>query len=273
MSKFLISLILLLLPAAGAVAADPAPDALSEDEIVERILDLQRQIDELVEALPPEARERLARRLAGTPEPGTPEPASEATAAAAPPVASPAPSETAPPPAASPRESAVEMSVAAAEPEPEARPVRRRLTRGPYCNFLEVLDSNQDGKVSAMDRYWRHLYLWADADGDRQVDEGEVQSAYDLDVREIAVDLDTFIFKKGHIGEMRVADFVTLDVRGDGLGSGDDRMLVVDATRLGRGDGPRISSASGEPLEGFQPFQEGWRIEHDGGQVTVLECP
>jgi hypothetical protein len=247
MSKFLISLILLL-PAAGAGAADPAPDALSEDEIVERILDLQRQIDELVEALPPEARERLARRLAGTPEP-------------------------------SPRDTAAEIPVAAAEPEPEpetqppSQPVRRRLTRGPYCNFLEVLDSNQDGKVSAMDRYWRHLYLWADADGDRQVDEGEVQSAYDLDVREIAVDLDTFLFKKGHIGEMRVADLVTLDVRGDGLGSGDDRVLVVDATKLGRGSGPRISSASGEPLEGFQPFQEGWRIEHDGGQVTVLECP
>jgi hypothetical protein len=48
---------------------------------------------------------------------------------------------------------------------------------------------------------------------------------------------------------------------------------VVDATKLGRGTGPRISAADGGSLEGFQPFQEGWRIEQDGGQVTVLACP
>jgi hypothetical protein len=250
MNKILPILLLLLSAAPG--------DALSEDEIVARILDLQRQIDELVQALPPEARERLARRLAepaaADASPPAPDSAATVTAAAA----------VEPPPAAA-------VETAAAE-EPQPQPLRRRLTRGPHCNFLELFDSNQDGKVSALDRYWRHLYLWSDANGDRRIQDGEVESAYDLDVREIAVDLDTFLFKKGHIGEMRVEGFVTLDVHGDGLGGGNDRVLVVDAGKLGRGNGPRISAASGEPLEGFQPFQEGWRIELDG-QVTVLECP
>ncbi|MEE8526656.1 MAG: hypothetical protein V3T72_22190 [Thermoanaerobaculia bacterium] len=259
----IISLILTLLPATWAFARDTAADeALSEDEIVERILDLQRQIDELVAELPAEARERLTRRLAAT----APERAPDASA----PIAVPAtPVEPAPEPAAVPAPPAVAAPAAAPAPQP----LRRRLTRRPHCNFLEVLDSNQDGKVSALDRYWRHLYLWSDSNGDRQVQDDEVASAYDLKVREIALDLDTFIFKKGHIGEIRVERFVTLDVGGDGLGSADDRVLVVDATKLGRGTGPRISSADDEPLAGFQPFQEGWRIEQDGAQVIVLECP
>ena len=151
--------------------------------------------------------------------------------------------------------------------------VRRRLTRGPHCNFLDALDGNGDGKISALDRYWRHLHLWSDTNGDRTVQEGEVVSVYERNVREIAVDLSTFIRKKGTLGEIRVGDSLLLDVRGDGFGGGDDAVLVVDATRLKRGAGPELLSASGEPLDGFQPFEEGARLRGSDGEVTVFRCP
>ncbi len=280
MTRFLFLLILLWLPAACTFAQDTAADdeKLTEDEIVERILDLQRQIQELVQALPPETRTRVMDRLAVAPDapPAAAEPAPAPPAVAAEPAA---PSESAviadapvaaPPPAPVPHPDP--LAVAESEAEPEPPPVRRRLTRGPQCNFLEFLDSNEDGKISAFDRYWRHLYLWTDSNGDRQAQEDEIESAYDLKVREIAVDLGIFLFKKGHIGEVRVEELISLDVAGDGLGGGNDRVLVVDATKLARGTGPKISTADGEVLTGFQAFRAGWRIEHDGDQVTVLEC-
>ena len=152
--------------------------------------------------------------------------------------------------------------------------IRRRSQRAP-CNTLRPFDENGDGRISSADRYWRYLYLWADKNGDRQVQEREVESAYDRKVREIAVSLETFVRIKGGLGEARIEDRVILDLRGDGFGQGarrDDAVLVVDATALSRGNGPRLLSPGGEALEGYQPFRPGLRLDASGSS-TELNCP
>lgn len=245
----------------AAIVAVPLPtdaqEGEDEERTIERILELERQIDELIAGLSPEARERLARRLAEAG--GTDEPDSGESPQGDEPVEAPPAAAVVPPPPAPPV-------------EPEV-PVRRRLARRPGCNFLEVFDENQDGRVTSLDRYWRHLYLWSDADGDGQVQDGEVESVYARNIRELATDLTIFVRKKGSLGEVRVETYPRLDVRGDGFGGGDDGILVVDATRLKRGDGPDLRSATGDSLEGFQPFQAGQSIRYHEGQVVELVCP
>ncbi len=275
-------IVLVLVPASQAPAQT---QPVGEEAVIERILELRRQIDELLATLPPAARAELGKRLGACPRIRT-APSEEGLgreadpqgrvfgALGAPPDLAPAAS----PPVALPPspEPALPEPVVQAPPAAEP-PLRRRLTRGPHCNFLAPLDGNGDGKISALDRYWRHLFLWSD-NGDRTVQEAEVASAYERNVREIAVDLSTFIRKKGTIGEIRMrsaggSETPLLDVRGDGFGGADDAVLVVDATRLKRGSGPELLSAAGEPVEGFQPFREGWQLRADGGEVTVFRCP
>ena len=262
MSMFyrILSRILVLAIVAPAV---PARDAPSEDESIERILELERQIEDLEAELSPAARERLERRRAGRSSLSQPS-APEASAASAP-VEAPNEEITIPDP------SAVDVAEVVSPPPSEAPP-RRRLRR-PSCNFLEMLDENGDGRLTALDRHWRHLYVWSDKNGDRQAQENEVDSVYARDIREISTHLTTFVRKKGTVGDIRVEDFLRLDVRGDGFGGVDDGILVVNATRLKRGSGPELRSAAGEGLEGFQPFQEGLTVQIGDGEATELVCP
>ncbi len=208
----------------------------SPEELVERILELHRRIEELMAELPPEARAEVLRRLAES--------------AAAPPAVEPSPASDVP------------------------KLIRRR-SRRPECNTLRPLDENGDGRISAADRYWRHLYLWTDRNGDRQPQEREVASAYDRRVREIAISLETFIRVKGGLGEIRIEEAVVLDLRGDGFAERarrDDAVLVVDATALSRGGGPRLLGPGGEALEGYQPFRSGLRLDV-AGELTEITCP
>lgn len=224
---------------AGAAPAQDAPD-----EIVERIRELRREIDELLARLPPELREEVRRSLAEPPPPAVPE--ASAAAPAAP---------VSPPPPPSP---------------PSPPPPRRPRTA---CNTLTAFDTDGDGKVDARDRYWRYLYLWLDRNGNGRMEEREIVSPFDRKVREIATDLDGFAGAKGLYGEIRRGDYLVLDLRGDGFDGKDDGVLLVDAGALARGDGPRLLSAEGEEIAGVQPFQRGWRLRDADGTVTRLTCP
>ncbi len=278
----------LLVAAPGWAQEEPATQP--PEEIVERILELHGQIEQLLAALAPEARDELRRRLARLEgaEPGQPLPAVPAPdqiVEAPPPERAPTPAA----PAASPTaeadpgameapESAPVTAVAAATHPPPASEIPkliRRRSRRAECNTLRPLDENGDGKISSADRYWRYLYLWTDKNSDSQVQEREVESAYDRRVREIAASLETFIRTKGGLGEIRIEDRVVLDLKGDGFSErarGDDGVLVVDATALRRGDGPRLLGPGGETLDGFQPFRSGLRLEASGN-VLELSCP
>ncbi len=247
-------MIALLLPVPGW--AQEESTAASQEEVARQILELQRRIEELIATLPPEARAELRQRLA-------------AADSAAPPRAPQAPA-TEPPP-----EPAVGATPASpATPSDVPKLIRRRSRRAP-CNTMQPLDENGDGIVSSADRYWRHVYLWTDKNGDRQIQDREVASAYDRRIREIAVSLETFVRIKGGLGEVRIEDRIVLDLRGDGFGERarrDDAILVVDAGALARGNGPRLFGPGGEPLEGFQPFRAGLRLEL-AGETIALNCP
>lgn len=243
---------LLPLLAALDLAAAPGEPTPAEAEIVERILELRREIDELLAQLPQDLRDEVERKLA----------------------------ESEPPPDAELEPPAAEPAVAeppAAEPKPSPPPPSRRSGhRRPACNTLEVFDTNGDGTVDALDRYWRYLYLWIDRDGDGRLREHEIVTPFDRKVDGIAAGLESFASDRLGFGEIRILERIELDLRGDGFDSGrgrDDAVLLVDASALRRGDGPRLVSSSGEPIEGIQPFARGWRLEDANGDVTRLDCP
>lgn len=235
---------------------------LSEEEVIERILELQASIDELLAGLPPERRDEIRRHLAS----GTIE-------------APEAPPETVPNPPVAP--SAVAPSAASPpsppppSPPPPPPPRPRRPGRK-VCNTLEAFDTNEDGMVDALDRYWRHLYLWLDRNRNSQMEKREIVSTFNEKVKDIATDLDSFsTFKRGR-GEIRVGERILLDLRGNGFDSErsrDDAVLLVDASALGRGTGPVLLSASGQPVSGIQPFEKGLRLRDSEGNVIRLNCP
>lgn len=241
-----------LLSPLPALAQDaPAP---SYDEIVERILALKGEIDELMALLPPELREDVAEKLA--------ESASE-------PETVPEPEAAAEPETEADQDAA---NAPAATPPPPRRSSRRVRST---CNTLQAFDTNGDGKVDALDRYWRYLYLWIDRNRDGRLDEREIFSTFRRKVEEIATGLESFESVKSGFGEIRIGEHVVLDLGGDGFaeGSRDDAVLLVDATALKRGDGPRLTSSTGEPIEGIRPFERGWRLEDASGDVIRLDCP
>lgn len=230
--------------AAGVPASAQDAPRPSEEEIVERIRELRRQIDELLSHLSSETRERLRRELA--------EPAS--TPAAEP-----------------PKEDAGAPD--AAEP-PGDPPPRRSFRRGrPACNTLDAFDTDRDGVVDALDRYWRYLYLWLDKNGDGEIDRREILSTYDRKVSEIATDLESFESEKAGRGEIRIGERILLDLRGNGFGSDDDAVLLVDASALGRGAGPTLLDGSGTEVEGVRAFEPEWRLRDSEGRVIRLTCP
>lgn len=235
-------------------------------EIVARVRALQKEIDDLLGQLPPDVRRRLEEELRGSgevvPEAGRSE---EAT------VSRPAPSEEAETKPVPPADEAIAELPGRSSGDDSAierRPPRRRCTR------LAPFDGNGDGQISAVDRYWRHLYVWQDRDGDGSWQDGEIRSAYEAGVRAIATDLDTFSRRKGALGEMRLRDGrVWLDLRGDGFGErGDDAVLMLDASALSR-SGSGLLAGSGEQLAGMEPLRAGLQWRDAEGRVRSLDCP
>lgn len=230
--------IVLALPCAAPGRAQDKGDAATEQRI-ERILELHEEIDRLLETLPPEARVEITRRLAQRRE----------------------------------AERAAPEPVLAEEPVPVMTPPRTPSERRRRaCNTLWILDTNRDGTVDAADRYWRYLHLWID-NGDGTIDPREITSPYDRKVREISVALDTFEGAKKGIGEIRVDDYIVLDLDRDGFQSGrDDAALMLDTGAIRRGDGPEILDRDGRVLDAVLPFAAGWQVRV-GDEVTALECP
>ena len=236
---FLMWVLLVSAPRTGATPP-------TQDEIVERILTLDREMRSLLEQLPPDVRERVEQRLAETGEDSSRPLTAEPT--------------TRPEPAP-------------AEVSSETVPVSVR--RSPACSALAFFDTDADGKVDSTDRYWRFLDLWLDRDGDGAVDDKEILSTFDRGVREIEVALDGFKDRKGRFHGVRAGENIVLDIKGNGFDAGpggDDAVLVVDAAALSR-SGWTIRTATGVSVEGIEPLRGGWRIEGEDGEVTVLGCP
>lgn len=236
LNRAVLTCMLCLLLALPAWGEEPGEVRMSAEERarVERILELRAEIEALMESLPPHLREEVDRLAAEAKKPA----ALEVEAAPAPP----------PPPALEPAS----------------------------CNALWPFDSDADGRVDGADRYWRYLYLWVDRDGDAEIDERELESVYERGVRWIAVSLRTYgKTKKDAVGQVEVIDdAIRFDLTGDGFAAqAGDGILVVDASRLARGDGPRLLGPEGEALEGYQAFRPDLSLAMSGGETIELDCP
>ena len=228
-------LLLCLLVAVGpAVGQEPAGE-LTPDEIVERILRLRRELDALMEALPAELRGEVERRLAEVErEPVVDSPIVEASA---------------------PAEAAASMPAPAEESQ---------------CAALAVFDSNDDGFVSGLDRYWRFFKLWLD-DGDGDIEEPEVASLYDSGIAQLSARLRSLTTVDGGSGDVWIEDgFVLLDVPGK---HGRTAVLLIDADRLARGGELRLVDVDGTALTGLQSLGEAIAIASAGGEPRPLLCP
>ena len=267
----------------GSVAGQEqqAGDGLSDERIVELILALEQEIDELLTRLPPERRAAVLRRLEAAR-------AGRSTSAPAPPSTSrveaePA-AETAPPPSPeagiSPSGAVAGVTGPAPEPTVGAQAAIAGLPMRRGCQTLVPFDSDGDAKITALDRFWRHLYLWTDRDGDGVPSEGEFEDPYSRGIREIAVHLRSFVKGKGKKAiqhEILIAELPIFDVSGDGwdgaVPRGDDGALAVDAEAVSKAGGPSLLSSDGTPLPGITPLRSGQRLALADGRVLEIDCP
>lgn len=278
-----------LAAAPGDSAETPTLDAATAEEVQA----LGEAIRALLEGLPPDQRDAVRRQLGAalqTPEMPTEAPAQAEgkvtaepapidtavteKATAEPVVTEPAVTETVVAETAAAETTVTEVAPQAVPPvaAPPARPTR---VRKPRCNTLLPFDENADGKITSLDRHWRHLYLWTDRNRDGAIQDKEIESAYERGVREIAADLDSFYRKQGSLGEIRWRERILFDIGGDGFGESrrvDDGALAFDADALRRGDGPDLLDAAGQPVTGTKPLASGWSLRWDG-ETTSFDCP
>ena len=295
-------MLLLGVAPAAALQGETAetPETLDEQAVqlerVERILELRRELQRLLEKLPPELRTEVERRwleaLSGpTTEPvngqnppaapaGEPDPIPEAPTHSTPPAgAPPAPALSPSPVPASPEASPVSEPLPSptggpAVPTPPAPipPQTGAIDRRPLpsCDTLRPLDGNGDNLITGADRYWRHLHLWSD-DGDGTVEKGEVERLFSHGIRALDVDLRTYKTAKGDVEDVWIDGQVRFELyrRGRRQRSG---LLMLDADGLLRGDDFRLLDTAGSVLTGMQTLRPGLRLEAADGTLYPLLC-
>lgn len=271
------ALSLLPVQASAQDPRDAGAPPVGEQEVVDRLMELQEEIERLLPFLSPELRRRIAAELARRAEAQQEEAerAEQAERAAR-------EAREAPEPAGKEAEAGAEAAVTVPPRQVAAGPAEPSRARSPAartaCNTLEPFDTREDGRIDSGDRYWRYLYLWTDENGDGEVTEREVRSVFEAGVRNISVRLDRFEGKGGSVGLLRVDRWIVLDPLGDGFSGGvtgrtDDGALTVDAGALGRFSGPQLLDPDGRPLAGMQPFRPGLSLREASGRVIELSCP
>jgi hypothetical protein len=236
-------------PTAGQKeSAATARPAASEEEIIQRIIDLRQQIEDLLSVLPPEVQEEVERRWrdqqavsAPTPEAG---------------------SES--------RETAMEatMETEPVPPAPEQQtelPTAETAEALPPCGGFLLFDTNGDGLISGADRQWRFVRLWFDA-GDGTLEETELESLFDLGVRQIDVGLRFYTNVDGDSEDVDAGDVIELTQVGRGNATRRRGALVIEADRLARGGVLVLIDSDGNSLSGYQPLGSGTLLA-DGDDV------
>lgn len=227
----------------GEVEASERP--ANEEELAEHLLALRREIDELLTV--------LASRRA-EPEVDSPLPAEgEAVKVAPPPAVAEEGSEKFAP---------VEVVEAA-----EAR-VSSRPEADAQCAEFEMFDTNEDGVVSALDRYWRYFRLWRD-DGDGVVEDSEVSRLYDAGVRELTTALGTYRTADGVAGDVLEGARIRLDLMGK---NGGMATLAIDADRLAHGGEFELRDGAGAAVSGLQALSSSMSTVAADGAERPLSC-
>jgi hypothetical protein len=246
----------LLLDAQENAEAKPQSTA----EIIERILELRREMEALLEVLPPQLQEEIERRWRELQE-------AEAQAAShVPQVESTGRAEVAVVPGPTPDSIPVVESLeetTAIVPEPATVPV---------CGTLTPFDSNDDGVLSGADRYWRYLRLELEG-GAASLEVQGPSSLYELGIRTLDVNLKFFTTPDKERGDIDVNEAIHISLVGKGRLAGESGVLVIDADRLARGGEIKLVDGSGTLLAGIQALSPGLALETgDGGRLPLL-CP
>jgi len=241
-------------------------DPLSREEVVQRILDLRRQIEDLLEILPDDVRQEVERRwqesLAA--ENAGEESLSTTTSGEAP--------QTEP-------ELAAEVAL---EDEPalenlpataEGASVQEDFVtpqQSPPCGGFHLFDSNEDMMISGGDRQWRFLRLWFDDNGNGAIEESEIRSPFELGVRHIDVALRFYVNDQGESEDVDVDDLIWLRM----VSKGQQRSgaLVVDADRLVKDGRLWLTDASSGRLSGLQPLDPNGLLATREGAIHPLLC-
>jgi len=257
-----------------------APPPEDVERIIEEILRLRGEADALLEALSPEIRDEVERRWkelqASPPESlgvGEPEPASSIADSPEPDDTVSVPGEvgaTAVPepelePEAEDQSTATSEMVSEPEPEPEPEPAKE-------CDSLGPLDTNGDGVISASDRNWRYLRLRADTGG-RSTNMVDLESLYDLDIREIDVNLRFYKLSDGAAGDVFIDDRIRFELLSKRKSSRRSMILFIQASRLARSGELRLVDPSGALLAGDQPLAPGVALQTAEGKRLPLLCP
>lgn len=261
----------------------PPPDEI--ERILEEILQLRGEAEALLETLPPELREEVERRWielqVASPELPDEEASQSAAPVAAPPEPdagpedlAPVPSEIAPSqqPTADPGpdaelEPALESEAAEVLPGPEPEPEPAK-----ECDSLGPLDTNSDGIISADDRNWRYLRLRADMGG-KSTSMGDLESLYDLNIREIDVNLRFYKLADGFTGDITLDDRIRFELLSKRKSGRRSMILFVQASRMARGGGLQLVDSSGALLAGDQPLAPGVALQTAEGSRLPLLCP
>jgi hypothetical protein len=284
-------LVLCIALAPRAISAQESVEStepVDTEAIIEQILELQEQLESLLSALPADLREQVERQWQTRLETRkraqarVPEGQSdlETEAAQVPLTAPPVGQESVAVPSG-PADSSVfdleEVSTSAGGLEPiesmeSSKVVEPEAKDSLACVHMAAFDTNADRIVSPGDRYWRYLRLWTD-NGDGIVDEElEIDSLFELDIREIRVELDYYGLRGDVSGDIRVGDQVQLVLIDPRRNSSAPATLVVQAGRMARGGYIWLADSSGQVLDGYQAVSPAIVAETDDGRRLPLVC-
>lgn len=266
--SFLLTASLLSAPVVAQSAASEAADPSSTDdqeEVILQILELKQQIEDLLTALPPEVRQEVERRWRDR-LPTTEDLQPESTTGDEGSV-----TET------EPVESTVEVApivdaIPVVEPVPTPSPSEEIAESQLPCGGFHLFDTNGDGMISGADRQWRFLRLWFD-NGDRNLDETELGSLFELGVRQIDVNLQFYTNEEGDSEDVDAGELIELIQVGTGNSPRRTGVLVINSDRLARDGVLTLSGSEGGPLSGYQPLDAESFLAGETGARIPLICP
>jgi hypothetical protein len=102
---------------------------------------------------------------------------------------------------------------------------------------------------------------------------GDLESLYDLGIREIDVNLGFYKLADGAAGDIRIDDRIRVELFSKRKPGRRSMILFIQASRLARSGDLRLVDRSGALLAGDQPLAPGVALETAEGKRLPLLCP
>lgn len=254
----------------------PGPTAArqtaAEENTLERILELREELERLLQSLSPEQRQEVERRWRERQESEPIEPPIEPPVELTVEPASEPLAEPPPIPAADEAEMPQDLEVSPERAEIDSVPLAApAAAAGSSCGTLAAFDSNEDGVLSASDRYWRYFRLSL-AKG-REFEPTATETLYDQGIREIRLELDFFKMSDGTTGDISVGDRIHLQLVGKRRKPMLSGALTIEAGRLARGGEVHLADDQGTTLTGVQVVRPGVALVAADGTRQAILCP